>query len=48
MRFYIAIVAALVIYGFVARQMNDAWCNSIQQSNMAYQELSWIIAACFL
>ena len=45
---YIAIAAAFVIYGVAARLFNDAACSSIQQSNMAFQELSWLLAACFL
>ena len=45
---YIAIAATFVIYGVAARLFNDAACSSIQQSNMAFQELSWLLAACFL
>ena len=37
---YIAIAAAFVIYGVAARLFNDTACSSIQQSNMAFQELS--------
>ena len=48
MYIYLAIAAGLVIYGFMASLLNDAACASIQQSNMAYQKISWVLTACFL
>lgn len=43
----VAVAVGIVTWGVATRLFNDAACASIQQTSLAYKEISYLLVGCF-